>query len=440
MRVLWVCNIMLPRVAEQLHMESSSREGWLTGLSEQLLAHAKQENIELAVCFPTLDEEILTQGRIDIAQEDGTSFVAYPFREDVHKAEVYDKQLEKEFAKIISDYQPDILHCFGTEFPHTLASVIAFDCPEKSLIGIQGLCSEIAGEYPADIPVRVWNRKTFRDRVKRDDLRKQRDKYILRGNREREAIRRVRHIAGRTIWDQCYSQEWNEKAQYHLLNETLRDCFYSDEWSEDACQKGRIFISQGDYPLKGLHYLLQAMPMILEKNPEAEIYVAGNSIIKGSLQSGFAGIKERLKLESYGKYILELLKKLDLINRVHFAGPQDAQGMKEQYLKANVFVNASALENSPNSLGEAMLLGVPCVASKVGGVPSLFKDRLDGLLYEKDDIVALAGCVNLMLEGGDLVDKMRKHARDHARQTHNQEENYRRLLEIYHTIAKEYEE
>ncbi len=431
---------MLPRVAKQLHMESSSREGWLTGLSEQLLAYAKQEEIEFAICFPTLDEEILNRKRIEVPLEDGASFLAYPFREDVYKAEIYDKQLEIDFAEIINDFRPDLLHCFGTEFPHTLASIKAYNCPGKSLIGIQGLCSEIAREYPADIPIRVWKRKTFRDLVKRDDLEKQRDKFIQRGNRERESIRRVQHIAGRTIWDQCYAQEWNEKAKYHLLNETLRDCFYTDEWSEDTCQKGRIFISQGDYPLKGLHYLLQAMPIILEKNPEAEVYVAGNSIVKGSLQSGLPGLKERLKLESYGKYILELLKKNDLIDRVHFVGPQDAQGMKEQYLKANVFANPSALENSPNALGEAMLLGVPCVASRVGGVPSLFKDRLDGLLYEKNDIVALAGCVNLMLEGGELVEKMRKHAREHARQTHNQDENYRRLLEIYHAIAKKYEE
>ena len=37
MRVLWVCNIMLPVVAEYLQLEASTKEGWLTGLSTTIL-------------------------------------------------------------------------------------------------------------------------------------------------------------------------------------------------------------------------------------------------------------------------------------------------------------------------------------------------------------------------------------------------------------------
>jgi len=434
MKVLWVCNIMLPRVAEQFHKESSSREGWLTGLSEQVLTRPEGRNITLGVCFPTLDEDLLEAGRAEITVDDDSVLYAYPVKEDVHKAEIYDSKLEDRFKEVLRDFKPDLIHCFGTEFPHTLAVTKAFQRPERTLIGIQGLCTVIAQEYPADIPPKVWKRKTFRDVVKRDDLIKQRDKFIQRGRYEREAIHHAGHIAGRTIWDQCYAQEWNPQAEYHLLNETLRSEFYDGEWNYEKCQKGSIFLCQGDYPLKGLHYVLQAMPVIIEMIPNAQLYVAGNSIIKGALQKGAKGFLENLKLESYGKYIKTLLKRYGLQERVRFVGPKTADQMRELYLKANVYICASALENSPNSLGEAMLLGVPCVSSKVGGVPSLFKDRVDGLLYERNDTKALAGCVNLMLEGGDLVDKMRLSAREHARDTHNPEKNFKRLLEIYNKI------
>lgn len=437
MRVLWVCNIMLPRVAEHFHRESSSREGWLTGLSEQVLSRPEGKDITLGICFPTLDEELLNAGKAEIVLDDGRILFAYPIKEDVHRAEVYDSKLEDRFAEIIQDFRPDLVHCFGTEFPHTLAVTRAFHRPERTLIGIQGLCTVIAQEYPADIPTKIWCRRTFRDVVKQDDLIKQREKYIQRGRHEREAIHNAGHIAGRTIWDQCYAQEWNPNAKYHLLNETLRPTFYNGEWNYAKCQKGAIFLSQGDYPLKGLHYVLQAMPEIVKRNPEAQLYVAGNSIVKGSLQKGIKGILETLKLESYGKYIKYLLNRYGLMERVHFIGPQTAEQMKEQYLRANVYICASALENSPNSIGEAMLLGVPCVSSKVGGVPSLFKDRADGLLYRRDDINALAGCINLMLDGGELVEKMRKNARSHAMQTHNPEKNFKRLLEIYAKINQE---
>jgi len=434
MRVLWVCNIMLPRVAEHFHKESSSREGWLTGLSEQVLTRPEGKDITLGICFPTLDEDLLEVGNAEITLDAGRKLFAYPIKEDVHKAEIYDSKLEEKFDEIIQDFKPDLVHCFGTEFPHTLAVTKAFQTPKRTLIGIQGLCSVIAKEYPADIPPKVWRRRTFRDVVKKDDLIKQRDKFIQRGRYEREAIHNAGHIAGRTVWDQCYAQEWNPNAKYHLLNETLRSTFYDGEWNFESCQKGAIFLSQGDYPLKGLHYVLQAMPDILEKNPEAQLYVAGNSIVKGAMQGGTEGFFENLKLESYGKYIKTLLKHYRLQDRVHFVGPKTAEEMKELYLKVNVYICASALENSPNSLGEAMLLGVPCVSSKVGGVPSLFKDRVDGLLYEKNDIKALAGCVNLMLEGGDLVEKMRKSARAHAMDTHNPECNFMQLLDVYKEI------
>ena len=37
MRVLWVCNIMLPVIAEALHREASNKEGWLSGLLSQVV-------------------------------------------------------------------------------------------------------------------------------------------------------------------------------------------------------------------------------------------------------------------------------------------------------------------------------------------------------------------------------------------------------------------
>jgi Glycosyltransferase len=63
--------------------------------------------------------------------------------------------------------------------------------------------------------------------------------------------------------------------------------------------------------------------------------------------------------------------------------------MKNEYLKANVFLSASTIENSPNSLGEAQLLGVPCLASYVGGVPDMIPNERCGQMYRFEDSEAM---------------------------------------------------
>ena len=83
------------------------------------------------------------------------------------------------------------------------------------------------------------------------------------------------------------------------MNETMRSCFYEGSWNREGCRPYEIFASQGDYPLKGFHYLLQAMPEILEQFPEAHVSVAGNSI------TACGSLKEKLKISGYGKYLRE---------------------------------------------------------------------------------------------------------------------------------------
>ena len=219
------------------------------------------------------------------------------------------------------------------------------------------------------------------------------------------------------------------------MNETLRSNFYEGCGREDTCRKYSIFLSQGDYPIKGLHYMLQAMPEILKYYPEAEVYVAGNSIVKSAARSGIEGLKGRLKLESYGKYILELIRETGTFENVHFLGRLDAEQMKRQYLSSNVFVCPSSIENSPNSVGEAMLLGVPTVCADVGGAADIFADGADGLLYPAGDVIKLAEAVKTMFAGGSQVDAWREAERRHAAATHDARKNYERLMEIYREIA-----
>ena len=59
-------------------------------------------------------------------------------------------------------------------------------------------------------------------------------------------------------------------------------------------------------------------------------------------------------------------------------------------LNANLYVHPSHIENSSNSICEAMLLGMPIIATYAGGTPSILGDKNEGLLVQDGDPYALA--------------------------------------------------
>lgn len=448
MRVLWLCNIMLPAIAETLGMPYSNREGWLTGIYEKICREQTAESaaVELGICFPVsgADWEHMEKSFVipnpfersnlsGMQTKSGTGkrgAVCYPFMENLASPEIYEEKMEARFQEIIGDFKPDMVHIFGTEFSHTLAMVRAYGRPERILIGIQGLCFACAEVYMADLPERVIHRKTFRDVVKKDSILQQQEKFRIRGEREKEALKKAGNITGRTDFDRNETKKVHSEAAYHFMNETMRTPFYTDRWKKEECVPYSIFLSQGDYPLKGFHYVLQAMPRLLRKFPEACVYVAGNSVMENR------SLKDKLKISSYGKYLLELIKENHLEEHVKVLGKLSAEEMKEQFLKSSVFLCPSALENSPNSMGEAMLLGVPVVAADTGGIPSMIAQEKEGLLYTAGNVDQLAEAVSRVWEETEETEKRAQAARERAFRTHDGETNYQQLLKIYREICQ----
>ncbi|MBO4291096.1 MAG: glycosyltransferase family 4 protein [Lachnospiraceae bacterium] len=459
MKILWLCNVMLPAVAEQFHIEASNKEGWLSGLADVMLKKQEENNTELAVAFPA-PAELLTGGEEFFERQiplQGSVLTGYGFREDVARPDRYDEGLERRMRQILERCRPDVVHIFGTEYPHTLAMCRVFPDKRRLLITIQGLCSVYANAYFADLPGRVKQMRTFRDLVKRDSILQQQEKFERRGKMEIEAVKLAGNIGGRTEWDRFYTGQWNPDAKYYVMKETLRSNFYEDRWSRKNCEEHSVFLSQGDYPIKGLHYMLLALPEILKEYPDTHVYVAGAGIAE------YKTLKQKIKISAYGRYLRELIIRGGLADHVTFLGRLDSEQMKERYLKSHLFVCCSSIENSPNSLGEAMLLGMPCVSADVGGIPSIFTDGEDGLLYpgfrspdnafdrlpENAGSIAVGEGEEVLLRNAQALAKAVaeiwrdekkqavycENARVHALRNHNREENYRSTMEVYSAIV-----
>ena len=429
MKVLWLCNIMIPFIAKSLGQKIVVKEGWLSGLSEKLIANREENKITYAICFPTSENFDMVKADNSLYVKDVVRGVPYyMFREDTVHPENYDSSMEESLKAIVDDFQPDIVHIFGTEFPHTLAMMKAFGRPERTLIGIQGACAAIAEVYMADLPESICKKKTFRDIIKKDGLLEQQQKFEQRSKYEQEALSMAAHVTGRTDFDKAYAGKLNPNMIYHFMNETLREEFYHDTWNIDTIERHSIFLSQGNYPIKGLHYVLDILPELVEENEDTMLYVAGDVITANKT------LKDKIKISGYGKYLLSQIRQNKMEDHVKFVGGLQPDKMCARYLKSHVFLCPSAIENSPNSVGEAMLLGVPTVGANVGGVHNLLTDNRDGFLYQPDKPQQMKEKILKIFNDDKMAMSLSSNAKAHAAQIYDPDKNYRRLLEIYHEI------
>lgn len=415
MKILWIVNTIFPYPAEKMYMKATPFGGWIKGLAEEL---KEMENINLSVAT-------VYNGK-NIKKLDDGSIVYYLI--PGAPAIKYNVKLEKYWKKINEDCKPDLVHIHGTEFAHGLAFKNA--CPDvKCIVSIQGLVSVCSDVYNANISSKeIIKNITLRDIIKMDNIFQQKEKFRMRGKNEKELIRKADAILGRTTWDYANTIYINEAKKYYTLNETLRSEFYKYEWNINNIEKHSIFSSQASYPIKGLHYLLKAIAILKNKYPDIKLYIAGQNILENST------LKERMKRTGYAKYLTKLVKKYKLENHVVFTGILNEKQMIERLLKTNVFVLPSAIENSSNSLGEAMLLGMPCVASNTGGTMDMLEHKKEGFLYPYTEPAMCAKYIGTYFEDDGLCKMYGEEAKKVALKRHNRKNNTKKIIEIYNEI------
>ena len=174
--------------------------------------------------------------------------------------------------------------------------------------------------------------------------------------------------------------------------------------------------------------MLKALSIIKERYPDVRLRLLRKS------PYSLSGIKERVKQGSYDKYLMQLIEKYNLNNNIEWLGSYNESQMTEYYKKANVFVSASTIENSSNSIGEAMLLGMPIVASDVGGVKSFIDHRKEGLLYQSDAPYMLADCVMQLFDDRNKACELAENARQRAKVIFDPRNNTDILVNIYRQL------
>ncbi len=416
MKVLWVCNLVLPEFSTEYNIKASNFGGWMSGLLGLLKG---VPGISLDIAVPIYDKSKrynFEKNGIDVYSFDGQMDRSSPSDDYV-----------AEFESIIKDSLPDVIHIWGTEYNHAYYAVIAarkLGLINRVLIDIQGLTTFIAMHFLDGIPQDVIDDELNCNHSR--NLLWERSHYCDQGEVEKKIITTVYNATGRTKWDFTCVRQLNSKIEYYHNDRVLRAEFYNNvgEWNDGECVRYTIFISSAAYALKGFHVFIKAIEILAKKFDGLKVIVAGENPINQNKEG----------ISQYGAYLNNLIEKAGISKYIEFCGVLCEQEMIEEMKRANVFVACSTVENSCNSLCEAMMIGTPVVAAYSGGIPSLIRDGYDGFLYQTNAPYMAASCIENIFLDHALADKLSKNAIKTAIERHDREKITERMCSIYRKI------
>ena len=415
MKIIWITNALLPEATAKIcgTKELKGTGGWVASLAMNICKH---DDIQLYVAaLSPLVKKITT------VQGESITHFAIPSVGDT----TYHAYYEEAYQNIFQQINPDVVHIHGTEYPHSLAALRACGA-DKTIVSLQGVVSSIASYYMGGISTSEARRNITLRGLLRPSLMQEQKEMAQRGEYEKQLFRECRYIMGRTAWDRAQVLTINPQITYFHGGEILRTEFYEGKWDYNKCVPHTIFASQAGYPLKGLHKIISALGTVIKQYPDLQLRVAGRDITfnKGTW-------KDKLRISTYGKIIKGLIKKHNLTGHVIFTGPLDAEEMKQEYLRSNVFICPSSIENSPNSIAEAQILGVPVLASQVGGIPDMMQGDEEHL-YRFEEIEMLAQKITELFKRKDEIDT--EPMRQVALQRHDPERIINELLATYKAV------
>lgn len=416
MKILWTVNLIPANLTSKIGVSSDILGGWVESMAKVL----KQfPDIELAVACKCENGEFFE----DVV--DGVKYYSVAYTPST-SCEV----IEKRFVEIVNDFKPDLIHIEGTEFLHAKAAISVGEKNNipvvTSMQGIlNGQYNYQCGQLQVDdlifskSPTNIFAGLLLHFRKTRW--------YKKRLSHERDVIENSEYILGRTTWDRAHSYAINPKAKYYSCNRVLRTPFYSKKWNIDKIERHSLYVGNGYNALKGAHFVVEALPQLIREYPDVKVYVAGHKPFTEDDNRSFFK-------KGYGAYLKKLIDDLGVKDHIIFTGPLKAEQVAERLSKVNAYVLCSTVENSPNTLGEAMLVGTPCVSAYVGGVSDMAEDGKEALFYRNDDSALLAWTIKSIFDNDELAVKLSRNGQKRAEITHNPKANAEKLICVYKDI------
>ncbi|WP_195500725.1 glycosyltransferase [Bacteroides clarus] len=392
------------------------------------LLHEISSNNTVGVIIPHIG------GKKNLKEEkEGITFYSVAFS----KQECYRLMNLSTFIKykqVIDEFKPDIIHVHGTE--KNLAQIQNFIKDIPIVISIQGLLTGYKPYSSNYIDIKEIKRfRTLKNYLGWGGINLM-YKYFSRGSvYESDILIKGKYFIGRTNWDKAHVLFNNPQAHYYHGEELLRPEFYKHaaSWNTETCRRNSIFMPSGFNPIKGLYLAIETIHLLKPFFPDIMLIAPGlNFNITGKDR-----LSSRIWGEEYMIYCKHLIKKYDLKNNITILPKQDANGMIQQMKTANVFLSPSSIDNSPNAVGEATMIGIPIVTTPVGGVTSFMTDNTTALFGPAGDPYAIAYQIKRIFDSDELAINLSANAYQLALIRHDRVKIAEQYLNIYQTIINE---
>lgn len=404
MRILWFSATNVGYAANNVRHNGG---GWVVALAQKISAIG---DVELAVAF----EGLGTWGD----RRNGIRYYPIPvFQEPMNRLKrkirlaAEEELLLPEMQKIIADFQPEVIHVFGSENAFGLiCKYVDIPC----IIHLQGF---LPAYYNAKFPPGISRSDFLRDGLLRPIAAYRfwwMDRVFRhRAKRETEIVRNCPVFFGRTAWDRSIVRLYHPDADYFYCSEMLRPEFYaaSGKWRHRNKAES-LLVSILSSPVYKGHDLILKSAALLKR---------------------YCSLKFRWKVFGIGD-MLFWEKKLGISAEsvgVECCGVASAEQLREVLLAADLFVHPSYIDNSPNSVCEAQLLGVPVIAANTGGLASLIEENKTGLLVPANDPIAMADRIRTVCESPELAVRLGEAAGRCAAERHAPEMIVNTVLRTY---------
>lgn len=393
--------------------------GWVNSLAD-LLSHT--EGYEIGISYITTSS--LSKKKLK------NKITYYPiYRKESLFKKVYrcflknpdNIQVDDEVYNVIDDFSPDIIQLFGIET--SVGSILRNVTNIPIVVHIQGICSGIKDKwYPMGISrLKIWWYSPLKEKLFCNTFADLHQRFVKRSCIERENFESYKYYLGRTEWDYQVSRLLSPKSQYYKCDEILRPAFYNGKWYYQERKKVIISTVLNGELYKGFDTILRTSQLLkgVDVDFEWDVY----------------GVNEDFSLRrAIEKHVGA---KFECCN-VSFRGKKDADELVNLLVSSTFYVHPSHIDNSPNALCEAMLLGVPCIATYVGGIPSLINDGITGYLVPDSEFFQIAYLIKTLKDDKEKLIFISNNSHAEARQRHDKIKTLENLNRIYREIESDF--